>query len=66
MTPRAGAGPDPDVWTGSIPYSDTLSYFVQAVDGAGNVGVEANKAWYFGPGVHLGTYVHLPLILRSQ
>jgi len=39
---------NPDVWTGSIPYTETLSYFVQAVDGAGNVEVESNKARYFG------------------
>jgi hypothetical protein len=39
---------DPNIWTGSVPYTDTLSYFVQAVDGASNVGVETNKAWYFG------------------
>jgi hypothetical protein len=40
---------DPDVWTGVIPYTAVVAYFIQAVDGAGNVGTETNKNWYYGP-----------------
>ncbi len=40
---------DPDVWVGTVPFDPILSYFVQAVDGAGNVGIDANKSWYYGP-----------------
>ena len=38
-----------------------LSYFVQAVDGAGNVTVTANKGLFFTPTRTL----YLPLIMRS-
>jgi hypothetical protein len=56
---------DEDVWAGAVPYADTLSYFVQALDGAGNVGVDVNKAWYFGPGVAADNDLYLPLILKN-
>jgi hypothetical protein len=39
---------DEDVWVGVVPYAEGLTYLVQAVDGAGNVGAETNKAWYYG------------------
>ena len=62
------SGVDEDLWTGTVPYTDTLSYFVQAVDRAGNVGVETNKAWYFGPGSHpsFDHHIYQPLVLRNH
>jgi hypothetical protein len=38
-------------WTGSLPGDTNLRYFVQVVDGAGNVAQEANKGLYFSPAV---------------
>jgi hypothetical protein len=58
---------DPDIWTGSVPYTDTLSYFVQAVDGAGNVGVETNKSWYFGKTDAVApSFIYLPVVLKGH
>jgi len=42
-----GTADNPNLWVGAVPYADTLSYFVQAADTAGNVGVNTNKALYF-------------------
>jgi len=47
------------------PLSEThmVSYFVQAVDGAGNVATGDNKGFYFEP----VTYeIYLPLVLRGS
>jgi hypothetical protein len=40
---------DPDLWVGEVPDAAELAYFVQAVDSAGNVGVDTNRGWYFRP-----------------
>jgi hypothetical protein len=42
--------------------TDTSSYFVQVVDGAGNVSVSDNKGRYFAPERH---EIFLPLVLRG-
>ena len=52
-----------NTWTGTVPYSDTLSYFVQAVDTAGNVGMDTNKAWYYRPPEY---HVFLPIVLKNH
>jgi hypothetical protein len=53
---------DPNVWEGSLPSDAGLEYFVQAVDGAGNVAISDNKGLYFG----LPPYrMVLPLIARD-
>ena len=53
---------DPNVWTGFLPAEAGLEYFVQAVDGGGNVAVNDNKGWYFG----LPPYqVYFPLVARN-
>jgi hypothetical protein len=39
---------NPDLWTGTVPASLSLDYFVQAVDSNGNVGSSVNKCRYFG------------------
>jgi Tol biopolymer transport system component len=44
----AQSGGDPGVWTGGVPVSGAqLEFFVQAVDGAGNVAVSTNKGFYY-------------------
>ena len=50
-------------WFGSIPIpSGPLHFFVQAVDGVGNVAIEGNKGLFFeGP----PSRVYLPLVLRA-
>jgi parallel beta-helix repeat protein len=54
---------NPNLWCGTIPYEESLEWFVQAVDGAGNVAVNDNKGAYFGPPPELN-WIWLPLILR--
>jgi hypothetical protein len=39
---------NPNQWTGTIPNDETVEWFVQAVDGAGNVAINDNKGAYFG------------------
>lgn len=52
-------------WTGTLPAAQSIRYLVQAVDGAGNLTVSANKGLYFEPGVlPAGEQLHLPLILK--
>lgn len=54
---------NPNLWTGKIPDSETVEWFVQAVDAAGNVAVNDNKGAYFGrPPEPFWNW--LPLILR--
>jgi hypothetical protein len=58
-------GGDGDTWSGELPLSegDSVSYFVQAVDGAGNAARGDNKGFYFEP----VTYeAYLPLMLRNR
>ena len=52
---------NPNLWTGTIPYEETIEWFVQALDGAGNVAINDNKGAYFGPSANR---VWLPLITR--
>ena len=53
---------DPSQWGGTLPREAGLTYFVQAVDGAGNVAVSDNRGRYFT----LLTRTHyLPVIARS-
>jgi len=56
---------NPNIWSGAVPYTETLAYFVQAVDGAGNVEVETNKAWYFTCHQDERYDTYLPLVLRG-
>ncbi len=69
-TELSGTIGDPDLWIGTLrsqPYTGTLSYFVQAVDRAGNVGVATNKARYFPDRDVIGVdgRVYLPLVLKG-
>ncbi|MFZ1397160.1 MAG: hypothetical protein WAS33_09705, partial [Candidatus Promineifilaceae bacterium] len=52
-----------DLWRTStndgLPRSETLEFFIQAVDGSGNVAIHDNKGQYFGLGVF---QVFMPLI----
>jgi hypothetical protein len=50
-------------WFGSIPTPPgPLHFFVQAVDGVGNVAIDGNKGLFFeGP----QSYVYLPIVLRD-
>jgi hypothetical protein len=58
LTRNAASG----AWQGTIPTSGNVSFFVQAVDAAGNVAIDDNNGWYYGD----VTQVHLPLILKNQ
>ena len=53
---------DPDLWTGTLPDSPTLEWFVQVVDAAGNVAVADNRGAYFGQG---DRPVWLPMVTRG-
>jgi hypothetical protein len=37
---------NPNVWIGAIPDEETIEWFVQALDGAGNVAINDNKGAY--------------------
>jgi hypothetical protein len=50
---------NPNQWIGTIPNGETIEWFVQAVDGAGNVAISDNKGAYFGT-IDLGVW--LPII----
>ena len=52
-------------WTGSFPANANTRFFVQAVDGAGNVAVDDHQGSYYQPGDHLEYRLFLPLILRQ-
>ena len=52
-------------WTGSFPANANTGFFVQAVDGAGNVAVDDHQGSYYQPGDHLEYRLFLPLILRQ-
>jgi hypothetical protein len=54
-----------DTWSGELPLNkeDSVTYLVQAVDGAGNVASGDNKGLYFEP---MTPRVYIPLILRSS
>jgi hypothetical protein len=54
---------NPNLWTGTLPYEATIEWFVQGVDGAGNVAVNDNKGAYFGPA---GNRVWLPVIRHDS
>ncbi|GAH00275.1 unnamed protein product, partial [marine sediment metagenome] len=43
LTRSAG---DPNVWLGTIRDEETIEWFVQALDGAGNVAINDNKGAY--------------------
>jgi len=53
-------------WMGSFPGDGNPRYFVQIVDGAGNVAQADNKGLYFAPAVDptLSHTVYLPLVIR--
>jgi hypothetical protein len=38
---------NPNLWTGTIPFSNDISYFIEALDTVGNVVQDANKAQYY-------------------
>jgi hypothetical protein len=59
LTRSAG---NPNLWTGTMPYEETMEWFVQAVDGAGNVAINDNKGAYLG---QPGERIWLPLIIRE-
>jgi len=46
LTRSAG---NPNVWIGTIPNEETIEWFVQVLDGAGNVAINDNKGAYLGP-----------------
>jgi hypothetical protein len=54
-------------WIGAIPASTETVFFVQAVDGAGNVAVADNKgAWYALEELETGpSVIYLPLVLKN-
>ena len=59
MTYRSGTA----LWEHSLSVSGTaVSFFVRAVDGAGNVAVSGNKGRFFEP---QGFDLYLPLVLRD-
>jgi hypothetical protein len=52
-----------NLWEGSVPgLTAEAIYFVQVMDGAGNVTVSDNKGQYFVPQEHR---VYLPVVLKS-
>jgi len=59
---------DSHKWTGSFPGDNGSRYFVQVVDGAGNVAQATNKGMYFAPVVDPSAayLVYLPLVVRNQ
>ena len=46
LTRSAG---NPNVWIGTIPNEERIEWFVQVLDGAGNVAINDNKGAYLGP-----------------
>ena len=61
-TPLARAADDPSRWLGLLPIRSGLTYFVQAVDGAGNVALQDNRGYYFTLRVR---QQYLPLIAQG-
>ena len=49
-------------WSGTIPGGDNTSFFIQAVDTAGNVAADDNNGRYFKVGTSESIY--LPLVIR--
>ena len=58
-------GYDGTLWTESFPATASPEFFVQVVDGAGNVAVDDNGGRCFRPGEG-GHAVYLPLAVRNQ
>ena len=56
-------------WTGSASLGPQAKFFVQAVDGAGNVAVDANKGAYYDLGLmearELPYNIYLPFIVKT-
>ena len=59
-------------WEGSIPATMATNYFVQVVDGGGNVGVDDNKGLYYAFQQPLplaegssGPVIYLPLVVKG-
>ncbi len=52
--------------TGSFPASANTEFFVQVVDGAGNVAVDDNNGKYFRPGDSSYSHIYLPLVVRNH
>lgn len=54
-------------WTGSFPADVSSRYFVQVVDGVGNVAYAINKGLYFTPAVdpYPTCSIYLPLVMRQ-
>jgi hypothetical protein len=53
-----------DVWQGALPMSESVEYFVQVVDSAGNVTVDDNDGSYYQESLDTHS-VYLPIVLRS-
>lgn len=53
---------DDDIWQGSVMFRGTLEYFIQVVDGAGNVTVEDNDGSYYIVAIPA---VYLPLVVKD-
>lgn len=54
---------DSNYWTGNLPKTTNLDYFVQAVDHGGNVAIDDNKGRYFGSSQLEASSIYLPVIL---
>ena len=48
-------------WSGSFPASAETEFFVQVIDGSGNVAVDDNHGSYFGPGDG-ASVLYLPIL----
>jgi hypothetical protein len=52
---------NPNLWLGAIPMDEGIEWFVQALDGAGNVAINDNKSAYF---TKLADRFWMPFIMR--
>lgn len=53
-----------NTWSGTIPAGNNTSFFIQAVDTAGNVAVDDNNGRYFTAGTSPTESIYLPLVIR--
>ncbi|MGB0383471.1 MAG: hypothetical protein ACPGWR_01485 [Ardenticatenaceae bacterium] len=57
----------PNIWETTLPQDPNLAYFVQAVDGGGNVAIHDNKGRYFSVMTEIdppSMEIYLPIIIR--
>jgi hypothetical protein len=54
-----------EAWTGSFPATAATAFFIQVVDGAGNVAMLEHDGRYFTPGESLSE-LYLPVVLKAQ